>query len=160
VKKNKFEVEYMPETLVKTTVGSFKEEIVVNLEKSLRISDLLDGHIVQGHVDCVGKIIVIQHPSALAGHLPSSEGRKMRSASVVLKVRVPAKYMKFIAPKGSVAIDGISLTIVDTGKNWFSVSLVSYTIENTNLKYVKIGDRVNVETDVLAKYIINYLQRK
>jgi riboflavin synthase len=165
VKKDKFEVEYMPETLAKTTVGNFEKGGVVNLERSLKINDLLDGHIVQGHVDGVGVIMNIEKISE----------------SVVMRISAPRNLIKFIAPKGSVAIDGISLTVVDTGKDWlaatpkdknknqkkkkelvwwFSVSLVSYTLENTNLKYVKIGDRVNIETDVLAKYIVNYLKNK
>jgi len=144
VKNGKFEVEYMPETLDKTTAGAFEKDIIVNLEKSLKMSDLLDGHIVQGHVDCVGEVI----------------GRKKVGESEILRIRVPQKTMKFIAPKGSVAVDGVSLTVVDMGKDWFSVSLVSYTIKNTNLKFLKAGDRVNVETDVLAKYVINYLSTK
>jgi riboflavin synthase len=144
MKKSLFEVEYMPETLVKTTVGSYKKGVVVNLERSLKMSDLLDGHIVQGHVDCVGKIVNV----------------KAAGESKVMKISVPVKFKKFIAPKGSVAIDGISLTVVDTGKDWLAVSLVSYTLENTNLRILKIGDKVNIETDVLAKYVYNILNTK
>lgn len=145
-----FEVEYMPETLKKTTVGSFKRGTLVNLEKSLKINDLLDGHLVQGHIDTRGKIIDI---------------KKIKAAKV-MKIQVPPKFMKFIAEKGSVAIDGISLTVVETGKNWFTVSLVSYTLENTKLGTIKIGEEVNIETDILAKYIsklisaIKYAKRK
>jgi riboflavin synthase len=143
VKNGKFEVEYMPETLDKTTAGAFKKGAIVNLEKSLKMSDLLDGHIVQGHVDCIGKVI----------------GIKDVGESVVMKIGVPGKLIKFIAPKGSITVDGVSLTVVDTGKDWFSVSLVSYTLENTNLGVMKVGGMVNVETDVLAKYIVNYLNQ-
>lgn len=132
-----FEVEYMPETIAKTTVGNYKAGSVVNLETSLKLSDLLDGHLVQGHVDTVGKIIEI----------------KPVKQSVVLKIKTPAKYMKYIADKGSVALDGISLTVVATGRDWFSVSLVSFTLQNTNLGQVKVGETVNIETDVLAKYL-------
>jgi riboflavin synthase len=135
--KNTFQVEYMPETIAKTTVGSFRNGTEVNLEKSLRINDLLDGHIVQGHIDTTGKIIEI---------------RKAKE-SKVMKVQIPEKFMKFIANKGSVSVDGISLTVVETGKKWFSISLVSYTLENTNLGRIKVGEKVNIETDVLAKYL-------
>lgn len=138
-----FEVEYMPETIQKTTVGNFKGGMDVNLEKSLKINDLLDGHLVQGHIDTRGKIIDI----------------KKAKESKVIKIKVPEKSMKLIAEKGSVSVDGISLTVVATGKNWFSVSLVSYTLENTNLGKIKIGEETNIETDVLAKYIENILRK-
>lgn len=142
VSRNNFVVEYMPETVKKTAVRDFKKGTEVNLERSLRVGDLLDGHIVQGHVDCVGKIIDI----------------KKVKQSKVMKIQVPKEFIKFIAPKGSIAVDGISLTIVNTKINWFSVSLVSYTLENTNLGKVKVGEKVNVETDAIAKYIFNILK--
>lgn len=141
-----FEVEYMPETIRKTTVGNFRKGTLVNLEKSLKIGDSLDGHIVQGHVDTVGEIREI----------------KKVGKSKVMKITVPKKFMKFIAEKGSIAIDGVSLTVVNIGKNrtapyrhgvGFTVSLVSYTLENTNLGKSRRGDKVNVEVDILAKYI-------
>jgi riboflavin synthase len=135
-----FEVEYMPETIEKTTVGDFKKGVVVNLEKSLGMGDLLDGHMVQGHIDTRGKVL----------------GIKKVEKSEIVKIQVPKEFMKFIAPKGSVSIDGISLTVVDTGTNWFTVSLVSYTIENTNMQNYKKDLEVNIETDVLAKYIYNF----
>ncbi|MFA5871885.1 MAG: riboflavin synthase [Parcubacteria group bacterium] len=142
--KNNFTVEYMPETVKKTTVESYARGSGVNLEKSMRMSDLLDGHLVQGHIDTRGKVIDI----------------KKVKKSVVMKFKVPAKFMKLIAPKGSVSIDGISLTIIDTGKNWFTVSLVSYTLENTNLGSIKKGNEANIETDVFAKYVYNILKHK
>jgi riboflavin synthase len=135
--KKNFEVEYMPETLKKTTVGSFKKGTPVNLEKSLKLNDLLDGHLVQGHVDTTGKV---------------AEVRKVKK-SKVLKVRVAKRFMKFIAEKGSVALDGISLTVVDTGADWFTVSLVSFTLDNTNLGDIKESDIINIETDIIAKYV-------
>ena len=144
VHKDMFTVEYMPETISKTTAGSFKKNTEVNLEKSLRVGDLLDGHIVQGHVDCVGKIIGV---------------RKVKS-SKVLKVVVPGEFMKFLAPKGSVAMDGISLTIVESKNNFFTVSLVSYTLENTNLGKAKTGDKVNIEFDVITKYLDRLLKNR
>ncbi len=141
---NSFTVEYMPETIKKTTVGDFRKGASVNLERSLRVGDLMDGHIVQGHVDCVGKILEI----------------KKVKQSKVMKIQVPKVFMKFLAPKGSVAVDGISLTIVDSKKDWFTVSLVSYTLENTNLGEIKVGEKVNIEVDVIAKYLERLLKAK
>lgn len=142
--KNTFTVEYMPETIKKTTVESFQNGVEVNLEKSMKINDLLDGHIVQGHVDTRGKVINI----------------KKIKESKILKIKIPKKFMKFIAEKGSVSVDGISLTVVDTEKDCFSVSLVSYTLDNTNLSKIKLGDSVNIETDILAKYLNKLLKNK
>lgn len=139
-----FIVEYMPETISKTTVGGFGKGTIVNLEKSMRMNDLLDGHIVQGHVDTRGEII----------------GIKKIKGSKVMKIKVPAKFMKFMPDKGSVAVDGISLTIVEARKKWFTVSLVSFTLENTNLCKSEAGDPVNIETDVLAKYLNKLIGRK
>jgi len=139
--KKDFVVEYMPETIKKTTVGNFKKGTLINLEKSLKMNDLLDGHLVMGHVDTRGKVLKVH---------------KVKS-SKVLKIRVPKSFMKFIAEKGSIAVDGISLTVVDTDKNWFTVSLVSYTLNNTNLGKIKISDYVNIETDIIAKYIAKLL---
>ncbi len=137
ISRGYFEVEYMPETIKKTTASFLREGDLVNLERSLKLNDFVDGHLVQGHVDGIGKIAEI----------------KKAGLSVLLKISVAKKLMRFIAPKGSVAIDGISLTVVDIGKNWLSVSLVRYNLENTNLGKIKKGDRVNIETDVLAKYL-------
>lgn len=142
--KNSFEVEYMPETIDKTTVGDFKKGSIVNLEKSLKLSDLVDGHLVQGHIDFNAKVQSIN----------------AKGQSKILKVSAPEKFMKLIAEKGSVAIDGISLTVVDTGKNWFTASLVSYTLDNTNLGKIRVGDRVNVETDVIAKYVAKIMSNR
>jgi len=142
--KDSFVVEYMPETIKKTTVGEYAKGTLVNLETSMKLSDLLDGHIVQGHVDTRGKILSV---------------KKVKTSNV-LTIKVPAKFMKFIVDKGSVAIDGISLTVVDTGKDWLTVSLVSFTLENTNLGKIKKGDEVNIETDVLAKYLNKLLDNR
>ncbi len=136
----KIEFFYMPETLAKSAAGSLKVGDVVNLEQSMRASDRLDGHIVQGHVDTVGKINKITE----------------RGESFVLEVAPVLKdksLMKLLAPKGSITIDGISLTVVDVLKNSFTVNLIPYTWEVTDLHTKKQGDLVNLEFDVLAKYI-------
>lgn len=132
-----FEVEYMPETLKKTTAGLFKKGTFVNLEPSLRANDRLDGHLVQGHVDTTGDV---------------KEIRKLGN-SVILRIGFPKQYKKFIVKKGSIAVNGVSLTVVDTGSDWFTVSLVSYTLKHTNLQNLKKGDKVNIEVDVLARYM-------
>jgi riboflavin synthase len=141
--KDSFEVEYMPETLKKTTAGTFTKGRVVNLEKSLTLNQLLDGHIVQGHIDARGKIIEIQNVKK----------------SKVMKIQAPKKVLTLIVEKGSVSVDGISLTVVEVKKNWFSISLVEYTLENTNLGTIKKGTEVNIETDILAKYIYKFLKK-
>jgi riboflavin synthase len=139
-----FEIEYMPETIKKTTAGEWKKGKEINLEKSLKMNDLLDGHIVQGHIDTRGKIVCI----------------KKDKESKIIKIQIPPKFMRLVAEKGSVSIDGISLTVVQTGADWFSVSLMSYTLENTNLGKIEIGEGVNIETDVLAKYVDKLLEGK
>ena len=127
----------MPETLKKTTAGFFRKGTYVNLEPSLRANDRLDGHLVQGHVDTTGDI---------------KEIRKIGN-SVILKICFPNRYRKFIAEKGSVSVNGVSLTVVAVGRNWFTVSLVSYTLRHTNLQNLKKGDKVNIEVDILARYL-------
>lgn len=134
---NVFEVEYMPETVKKTTAKFLGKGMYVNLERSLRASDRLDGHLVQGHVDTTGDIREVR-----------KDGR-----SVVLKISFPNRYRRFIVEKGSISVNGVSLTVVAVGTNWFSVSLVSYTLEHTNLQNLKKGDRVNLEVDILARYL-------
>ena len=128
LRSNSFEVEYMPETVKKTTAEFFRKGATVNLERSLRIADRLDGHLVQGHVDTTGTI----------------EGARKDGNSVILKIGFPKKYHKFIAAKGSICMNGVSLTVVATSKNWLTVSLVSYTLRHTNLGKLKKRDKVNL----------------
>ncbi len=132
--------EYMPETLSKTNLSALTEKNTVNLEQSLRASDRLDGHMVLGHIDTTGKILSIK-----------TEGN-----SKVFKINIKDKdiFMKFLVPKGSVAVEGISLTVVDVSSNYFTVKILPYTLEETNLKERKEGDVVNIEFDILAKYLL------
>lgn len=141
LRDNSFEVEYMPETLKKTTAALFKKGASVNLEPSLRANDRLDGHLVQGHVDTTGDIKEI----------------KKAGNSVILKIAFPRQYKKFISEKGSVSVNGVSLTVVAVGADWFTVSLVSYTLRHTNLQNIKKRDKVNIEVDVLARYMYSLL---
>lgn len=132
-----FEVEYMPETLKKTTAGRFAKGDVVNLERSLRFGERLGGHLLQGHVDAAGTLKkIVEQGSARA-----------------CTIAFPARLRELIAPKGSIAINGVSLTVVEVGKGWFSVSLVSYTLRHTNLGILKKGAPVNIEVDMLARYL-------
>ena len=138
-KKNIFDVEYMPETLSKTTADIFKAGDEVNLEKSLKVGDSLDGHFVYGHIDATGKILEVR-----------KEGE-----SVVLSIFLPKDIAKYVVNKGSVAIDGISLTISKKMKDRFEVSLIPHTIKNTTLKKLVKNDLVNIETDILSKIILS-----
>lgn len=143
LRSNSFEVEYMPETIKKTTAEFFRKGASVNLERSLHIADRLDGHLVQGHVDTTGTI----------------EGVRKDGNSVILKISFPKHYHKFIAVKGSICVNGVSLTVVATGKNWFTVSLVSYTLEHTNLGKLRKGGKINLEIDMLARYLDALLKK-
>lgn len=131
-----FEVEAMPETLVKTKFGRVTPR-KVNLERAMRMDDAIDGHLVLGHVDAIGKVVS-----------SAAQGR-----SKVVRFSFPLKYRKLVAEKASVAVDGVSLTVVRTSSNLFSVALVDYTISHTTLGGLKKGDLVNIEFDILAKYI-------
>lgn len=142
IRADSFNVEYMPETLKKTTAKLFKKGTHVNLEQSLRSNDRLDGHLVQGHIDTTGDIL---------------ESKKDGN-SVVLKISFPKQYKKFIVEKGSISVNGVSLTVVATGSNWLTVSLVNYTIRHTNLRNLKKGDKVNIEVDILARYLHTLLK--
>ncbi len=132
-----FEADYMPETLKKTTIPFFRKGRLVNLERPLSLKDGIGGHLVQGHVDTAGKVSKVQ---------------KIGN-SVVLKINFPRQYGKFIAEKGSVCINGVSLTVVSSAAGQFSVSLVDYTLKHTNLRELKKGDKVNIEVDIVARYI-------
>ncbi len=132
-----FKVEYMPETLSKTNIGERKIGDNVNLERSLKLNDLLSGHLVTGHIDLTGRVKKI----------------KNSGNSKVIEFSVDKKFAKYLVNKGSVAVNGVSLTVVKAGNNSFSVSLIPHTLKITNLGGLKIGDTVNLEFDVIAKYL-------
>ncbi len=139
--KSSFDVVAVEETLKKTTLGNLKSSERVNLELAMRLSDRLGGHLVLGHVDCVGTIKSIEK----------------RTNSWLFTVMIPKEFLKFVISVGSVAIDGVSLTIANIGKNSFDISIISHTMEKTVFKNKKINDRVNIEFDVLGKYIESIL---
>ena len=132
-----FTVDIMPETYDRTTLSSRKLGESVNLERTLRVGDRLGGHIVSGHVDATGTIVSVTP----------------RDNANILRIQIPASLGAFVIPQGSVAVDGVSLTIVDCGDDWFEVSLIPHTWDVTVLSRKQTGDRVNVETDVLGKYV-------
>jgi len=144
LKKTAAEFEIVKETMDRTTLGSFKDGESVNIERSLKLSDRFEGHIVLGHVDGVGEISdVIKFP-----------------AEIKMWIRVKGKeMMKYLVPKGSVTVDGISLTVVDVGKYKFSVALVPHTVSKTTIGTKIRGDRVNLEFDILSKYLANLIPK-
>ncbi|OPY86568.1 MAG: Riboflavin synthase [Syntrophaceae bacterium PtaU1.Bin231] len=132
-----FAADVSAETLSRTTLGKASAGTAVNLEKSLRLSDLLGGHLVLGHVDTVGTLV----------------DQQRRSASTVLGISVAPEWMRYAAEKGSVAVDGISLTVNRCEKDRFYVTIIPQTAGATTLRFRKPGDALNVETDILAKYV-------
>ncbi|MBI2719510.1 MAG: riboflavin synthase [Rhizobiales bacterium] len=132
-----FFVEASAETLSKTTLGEWQPGSRVNLECALRMGDELGGHVVSGHVDGVGEIVAIR---------PEGDSRRFR-------FRVPREIAKFIAPKGSVALDGTSLTVNEVGGIEFGVNIIAHTLAVTTWGEAKAGGRVNVEIDMLARYV-------
>jgi len=135
--KNSFTVELMPETLRLTKFVDSQVDDLVNLEKSLKIGERIDGHFVMGHVDCVGVVKKIER-----------EGEYVN-----LIIKVPKKIIKYFAYKGSASVNGVSLTIAGAGKSWFKVCLITHTLEMTNLSELKTGDKVNIEVDMIARYL-------
>ena len=118
--------------------GNLKPGGIVNIERSLKVGARLEGHFVLGHVDGVGIIKKIQK----------------KPKEVIIWVQVPKNLSKYVVKKGSIAIDGISLTVVEIKNNLASVCLIPHTIQVTNFKTKNIGDKVNIETDILGKYIL------
>jgi riboflavin synthase len=125
------------ETLAKTTLGGKRVGSPVNLEPSLRVGDALGGHMVSGHVDGVGKLVAAQ-----------DDARSTR-----LEFELPAPLMKFVAPKGSICIDGVSLTVNNVAGHRFDVNIIPHTQQVTTLGALKTGDAVNIEIDVIARYV-------
>lgn len=129
------------ETLSVTTFLNLKKDDYVNLERALTPTSRLGGHIVSGHVDCKGKLIA----------------KEQLTDFYNLTFELPENQQKYIVHKGSITVNGISLTIAKTYNNIFEVAVIPHTFENTNLKILKIGDLVNIETDILGKYVEKFL---
>jgi riboflavin synthase len=127
----------MNETLLRTSLQAVGRGAPVNLELPLRPSDRLGGHMVQGHVDAVGTVVST-----------SEDGFARR-----LEIEAPAELLRYVVPKGSIAVDGVSLTVAECGEQSFTVSLIPETLARTNLGEAQPGTQVNLEVDVLAKYV-------
>ena len=137
-----FEVDVSYESLSKTTMGNWKEGTLVNLERSLSLGDELGGHIVSGHVDGVGRIVSIE-----------DDGMSQR-----FTFAPPADLLPYIAQKGSVAIDGVSLTVNEVNAETFGVNLIPHTISVTSLRQLEAGALVNIEIDMLARYVARQME--
>lgn len=136
-----FTVDVSPETLAKTTFGSARVGDRVNLERALRLSDRLDGHLVSGHIDGMGTL----------------SDRKQRSNAIIIGFRVPKSLARYMIPKGSVAVDGVSLTINACTDDGFEVSIIPHTAKLTTVGRKSVGDAVNIETDMIGKYVERFV---
>ena len=137
-----FSVDLAPETLRKTNLGSLERGHPVNLERALTLSDRLGGHIVQGHVDATGRV----------------SSARPEGDCILMGFRAPKALMPYIVQKGFVAVDGMSLTVAKRATSSFTVSVIPYTLDHTNLKERRVGDPVNLEVDIVAKYVESLLR--
>jgi riboflavin synthase len=146
VKKGRrtFTVDVSPETLDRTSLSSLGTGSLVNLERPLRLHDHLGGHLVTGHVDGVGFVETIEK----------------RGDFIFFSFRVPAPIGALLVTKGSVAVDGISLTVNECSSLRFSVAIIPFTLQHTNLRTRRVGDKVNMETDLIGKYVYKFLKQQ
>ncbi len=142
--QNFFTADVMPETVKKTSLDEIQEGGAVNLERALQVGDRFGGHIVSGHIDGTGKILNI----------------RIDGNAVFIEVSTQANILRQIAAKGSVTLDGISLTVVDATSENFCVSMIPHTLSVTNFKFKRVGSIVNIETDIFAKYVDRLLNFK
>jgi riboflavin synthase len=144
ISRKRFSTQAMAETLACSNLGSLSKGDSVNLELPARLSDRLGGHLVQGHVDGTARVVRIEN---------SDEARRVW-------FEADAGILGYLVSKGSVSLDGVSLTIVEVGRTTFQVALIPHTLAVTTLGSVQVGTRVNVEVDILAKYVERLLERK
>ena len=144
-KGSTFTFDVGPQTHRLTNLGSLKRGDRVNLETPLKASDFVGGHWVSGHIDACDKIL---------------DRGSLKNGFVRMRFRLPSTIKPLVAPKGSVAIDGTSLTVTKTGRGWFEVMLIPETLENTTLGRLDKGDRVNLEADLMARYVANILESR
>ena len=144
ISARRFTVDVSPESLLRTTLGGLGVGNTVNLERALLLSDRLGGHIVSGHVDCVGSLVTL----------------KTEGDFTILDFTVPPLIDRYIIEKGSVTVDGISLTVNRCSKGHFSVSIIPHTMQATTLAELKPGGKVNIEVDIIGKYVEKLLAEK
>lgn len=138
-----FAVDFMPETKDRTNLKYLKVGDMVNLELPASPNSFLSGHIVQGHVDTISRLVDM----------------KKEGNSRILKFEISSPFLKYIVEKGSIAINGISLTVISVGKNFFTCGIIPHTWKTTMLKNIKTGDFLNIELDILGKYIEKLIQK-
>ena len=141
IEDNRFAVDVTPETLRRTNLGLLKPGDAVDLERALSVADRIGGHIVQGHVEATGEVLSVD---------PDGD-------SLVMRFQAPPQVMRYVVSKGFIAVDGISLTVVDRDSSSFSVSVIPYTRDHTVLGVRKAGDQVNLETDIVARYVEQFV---
>lgn len=138
-----FQAQAMGETLARSTLGDLGRGTVVNLELPARLADRLGGHLVQGHVDGVAEVV----------RMEDDAGARR------LWFRIDDELLSYMVPKGSITIDGVSLTLVDVGSTTFQVAIIPHTLEATTFAGIRVGSRVNIEVDVIAKYVKRFVER-
>lgn len=141
--KTRYEVMAVKETLARTNLKHLHVGDMINLERSLPVNGRIDGHFVQGHID---------------GTVKCQSIKKLKGSNI-FTFSIKKEDTKYIVEKGSVALNGVSLTVADTSKNTFSVAIIPYTFKHTNFNGIGVGDEVNVEYDILGKYLIKYLEK-
>lgn len=141
IEDNRFAVDVTPETLRRTNLGLLKPGDAVDLERALSVADRIGGHIVQGHVEATGEVLSVD---------PDGD-------SLVMRFQAPPQVMRYVVSKGFIAVDGISLTVVDCDSSSFSVSVIPYTRDHTVLGGRQAGDQVNLETDIVARYVEQFV---
>ena len=137
IRGRRFSADVSPETLSRTKLGRLGPGSSVNLERALRLSDRLGGHLVSGHVDCLAQVT----------------GKKELGDYTIFSFALPREQGRYIIEKGSIAIDGVSLTVNGCGEGFFGVSIIPHTLKMTTLIALKVGDKVNIEVDVIGKYV-------
>lgn len=140
IRNNEYKVTAVAETIAKTNLGDWKAGTTVNLERSLKVGDRLDGHFVQGHVDSTGTCIE----------------KKALEGSWLFRFRFPTQFATLMIEKGSICVNGVSLTAFNVGKDEFTVTIIPYTFEHTGFSSLQENDAVNLEFDVLGKYLLRH----
>lgn len=135
-----FAVDVMPETLKRSNLGSLQTGDKVNLERALALGGRIGGHLVEGHIDATGRVVSLR-----------AEGE-----AILVRIEAPPEVLRYVVEKGFIAVDGISLTVVTRDASSFQISMVEYTRQHTNLGERQVGDRVNLEVDIIAKYVEQY----
>lgn len=142
--KGAFVVDVSPETLARTNLAALAAGSRVNLEQPMRLQERLGGHLVTGHVDGVATVAAL----------------RQQGEFTIFNFRLPARLGALLVSKGSVAVDGISLTVNDCRRDGFSVAIIPFTLRHTNLQGRRVGDKVNIETDLIGKYVHSFLQKR